>query len=106
MSGFVVYRMPRAHSGKDENNDTIEHSEDKVEITPWEMAPGTSAEFIALGRNGQDVQWTLYFPLKTELTDDDCLEIAGTVYEIRVLTWRSRRSGRGGLVVLATHREG
>lgn len=101
-----VVRVRRTPGGKDENNDTVPSTETRKPLIPWDIAPGTSAEYVALGRNGDTVEWTVFFPLRTDLTNDDLLEIAGDEYRIRLLPWQSRRSRRGGLVVLASRKEG
>lgn len=103
---MTVIRVRRTPGGKDENGDTIPSIETRKPLPPWEIAPGASEEYVALGRNGARVDWTVFYRLRTDLTNDDLLEIAGDEYRIRVLPWQSRRSRRGGLVVLASRKEG
>jgi hypothetical protein len=87
----------------DENNDPIPGTGDPVELTAKGVAPGASVAVEGLGRNGEKVDFTVFFLGEVDLTDDDELIIRGRQYGIRVLDWRSGyNTGRRGLQVLAS----
>lgn len=102
----VIRRVRTSPGGVDDNNDPIPSVPTRDPIRYLQIAPGTTAEYLALGRNGETVAWTVYVPLSEDLTDDDLLEIDGTDYGIRIQKWESRRTRRGGLVVLASRATG
>ena len=102
-----VVRIRTTPGGWDEYQDPIPSTETREPLHARAVAPGASQQHQALGRNGQTVEFTVYFVGRTDLTDDDRLEIRGSTYDIRCLDWRSAYgTGRRGLVVLATRQEG
>ena len=87
----------------DEYNDPIPGSGDPVDLVARGVAPGASAAVEGLGRNGEKVDYTVFFTGTVDLTDDDALIIRGKEYGIRVLEWRSGYgTGLRGLQVLAS----
>lgn len=71
-------------------------------ITAYGVAPGASADVIALGHNGEDVEYSVYFvPAPAALTDEHELLVRGGWYPVRTHVWRSPRgTGRSGMVAV------
>lgn len=83
-------------------------------LTPLEIAPGNTVLQHGAGGDLDDVEFTVFFPLmvfRTALAGHEPVEaLIEDGYGIRVRdrdcaarvqVWRSQRSGRGGVVVLA-----
>lgn len=71
------------------------------------VAPGASAAVRSLGRNGEKVDYTVFFLGEVDLTEDDDLEVRGARCKIRILDWQSAfNTGRQGLQVLASASKG
>lgn len=90
---------------------------DPVVLTPLEVEPGNTLLSYGIGGDLDDVEFTVYLPLRvrtglvagvatyadtTELVVDDCaISVRGRDCRARVQVWRSQRSPRrGGLAVL------
>jgi hypothetical protein len=70
-----------------------------TELTALEVAPGNSLVEYGIGTDLDEVAFTVYFELGTEIHDDDLLEVRGRQCRARVALWDS--AGLGGLAVLA-----
>lgn len=79
-----------------------------VTLTPWEIAPGNTVLQYGIGADLDDVQYTVYFPLRLHgqstqdlIPDDSVITVDGKPCRARVQVWQSQRGGnRGGVVVL------
>ena len=97
-----VIRIRKSPGGLDSNNDPISSTTTRVPLKARAVAPGASTRNASVARQGENVQYSLYFSPAPDLTDDDELEIRGLQCQIRVLDWRSAfGTGRRGLEVLA-----
>jgi len=72
-----------------------------VEVSTLGIAPGNSELRYGTGGDLDDVQFTVYLELGSPITDDDQITVRGKKCRARVQEWRSPRTNRGGLVVLA-----
>jgi hypothetical protein len=98
--------------GNDDNGDPVAQS-DPITLTPLEISPGNTAIRYGFGGDLTDVEFTLYLPLRVRTdvdtwtaTDElvrtgDEIDIRGRRCVATVQVWRSQRSGRGGVAVLA-----
>lgn len=65
------------------------------------IAPGNSELRYGVGGDLDDVQFTVYMELGSPVADDDEITVRGKQCRARVQEWRSPRTNRGGLVILA-----
>jgi hypothetical protein len=100
----------------DGNPIVVDPVPDPVVLTPLEVAPGNTLLAYGIGGDLDDVEFTVYLPLRvrrlvdtewlwldvTTLVDDDSLvEVRGRTCRARVQVWKSQRSAtRGGIAVL------
>ncbi|TXH18709.1 MAG: hypothetical protein E6R06_26070 [Mycobacterium sp.] len=72
-------------------------------LTPLEIAPGNTMRQFGTGGDLEDAEFTVFLPLADEakIADDYGIKVRGHDCFARVQVWRSQRSGRGGIVVLA-----
>lgn len=97
MSETVTLRHSAAEEYDSDGNPV--EAGDPVELTPLEIAPGNSLVRYGIGADLDDVAFTVYFDLGTQIADDDELEVRGKHCLARVGLWDS--TGLGGLAVLA-----
>lgn len=89
-----------------------------VELTPLEIAPGNTVLRYGVGADLDDVQYTVYLPLRTRtaidvagqaeytptvdlIPDDSTVTVYGKPCKARTQVWQSQRgTSRGGVVVL------
>lgn len=100
-----IVRVQRG-GGFDRFQNALPVDDTEVPLTPHAIEPGASDEYRELGRNGETVSYTLYFVGTADVRNDDVVKIRGTEYSVRVLDWRSPRTRRRGLVVLASNESG
>jgi hypothetical protein len=103
--------------GNDSNGDPVAQSE-PITITPLEISPGNTAIRYGFGGDLTDVEFTIYLPLRVRTAVDtwtptedlvrngDEIDIRGRRCVATVQVWRSQRSGRGGVAVLARSASG
>lgn len=102
-----ITRIRTTPGGRDEYGDPIPSTTERKTIAARAVAPGSSRAYIETGRDGSDVQFTLYFTRAVDITDDDEVEVRGSTYKARVADWRSAYgTGRRGTVIEATRRTG
>lgn len=75
-----------------------------VPLTPLVVAPGGGSEFVERGRDGESTAFTVYFPLGTDVMNDDELTVRGERFGIVVNGWE--HSGRGVVEVLCNRGQG
>lgn len=101
-------------SGLDANNDPIADGT-PFTLTPLEVAPGNTVVKYDIDGDLDDVEFTVFFPLTVFRTAEAGYERVEDLVKdgygvrvrdrdcvARVQVWRSQRSGRGGVVVLAS----
>lgn len=76
-------------------------SGDPVVLPTLAIAPGNTVLQFGIGGDLDDVQFTVYMELDSSINDDDEMTVRGKECRARVQEWRSPRTNRGGLVVLA-----
>lgn len=104
---FKITRTRRSPGGYDENGDPIPGTEETVTLHPRAIAPGPSNPYTDDGRNGETVEFSLYFLRGVDIEDDDELEVRGKTCTARVADWHSAfGTGRRGMVVEATRKDG
>ncbi|QDQ97978.1 hypothetical protein [Tomitella fengzijianii] len=102
-----VTRIRRSPGGHDLNGDPIPSTEDRKTMRARAVAPGTSKPYTDVGRNGETVEYTVYFTRVVDIADRDLLEVRGRTYTVRVADWISPfGTGRRGIVVEATRKVG
>lgn len=106
MTTEVITRYRATDGGFDENGDPVPGDAAPVSLTPVFVAPGATNEVDAVGRDGESVEYTVYFRRGEDVLDGDELEIRGVRYRARIRDWVSPKTGFGGLEVLATMRRG
>jgi hypothetical protein len=101
----------------DTDGNPVPGSADPVELTPLEVAPGNTLLSFGIGGELDDVEFTVYLPLRvrtgmdgtaalyqdtTDLVADDCaINVRGRDCRARIQLWKSQRSAtKGGLAVL------
>jgi hypothetical protein len=105
-------------SGNDSNGDPIAQIQ-SITLTPLEIAPGNMLRKYGTGGDLTDVEFTVYFPLRVRVGQNDYTDTANVVMNgdeivVRGKTctalvelWQSSRGGmRGGVAVLARSRTG
>ena len=77
-------------------------------ITARGVQPGASADVIALGHDGETVEYSVYFrPSPAQLTDEHELFVRGGWYPVRTHVWRSAYgTGRTGMVAVCLAERG
>ena len=85
---------------------------DPVVLTPLEVAPGNTVLQYGVGGDLDDVEFTVYLPLRTKIDadwvdtetlvpDNSRISVRGRDCVARVSVWRSQRNPvRGGIAVL------
>ncbi|OZC50522.1 hypothetical protein [Rhodococcoides fascians] len=101
----LVTRVRRG-GGLDRFQNPLPADTSRVPLHPHAVEPGANDEYRDRGRNGETVKFTLYFVGAVNVQDDDRIEIRGEEYSVRVLDWRSPRTRRRGMVVLASNESG
>jgi len=94
------------HRGGGRDEDGAWTTGEDVPLEATAIAPGGGGEYGARGRTGEQVSAVAFFVPPVDLTNDDELTVRGTRYRIVVNTWRSPRTGRGGLEVLCQSAHG
>lgn len=102
----TVIRIRHTPGGLDSNNDPLPSTTVRTELKANAVAPGASAANAKLGREGETVEYSVYFLPAVDLEDDDQLEVRGRRCNIRVIDWRSPRTTRRGLVIIASQKRG
>lgn len=80
-----------------------------VPLTPLVIAPGGGSEYTERGRDGETIDYTVYFAAGTDLVSSDELTVRGNRYSIIVNDWQAgdfQSGGLGGLEVLCTRGQG
>lgn len=90
--------------GMDGDGNPIPSTDIPLEATA--VAPGATAEYLDRGRNGQRVEYSVYFYPAVDLVNDDELTVRGDRYLMQVEQWRSPRTRRTGTVALCSRGEG
>lgn len=73
-------------------------------LTAIGVAPGGGSRRPDRARDGLDIACTVYFPVGTDITNDDELTVRGKRYQIVVNDWLM--GGRGGVEVLCVRGQG
>ncbi|PTR42033.1 hypothetical protein C8K38_111202 [Rhodococcus sp. OK611] len=97
-----VIRIRTMPGGWDSNNDPLPSTESSVEIRTLGIEPGLSEELAGLGRDGEQIEFTVYLRRGADVRNGDELKVRGDRFAVRVLDWKSPRTRRGGLVALAS----
>lgn len=100
----------------DDHGNPIDNGDpDPVELIPLEVAPGNSVAQYGIGGDLNDVEFTVYLPLRyrrrvgtdfvwvdttTLVADDAVIKVRDRTCAARVQVWTSQRSKRGGIAVL------
>lgn len=99
----------------DTDSKRIVDNTDPIELVPLEVEPGNSVLKYGIGGDLDDVEFTVYLPLKqrrqvddefvwvdttTLVVDDSVIVVRGRTCRARVHVWKSQRSRRGGIAVL------
>lgn len=83
-----------------------------VELTPLEVAPGNTVLQYGVGGDLDDVEFTVFLPLRVRtgvdtwtetaalVPDDSTVTVRGKKCRARTQVWQSQRSHRGGVAVL------
>lgn len=88
--------------GRDENGKLLDST--PATLSAIAVAPGGGSDRQSLGRTGEDIACTVYFPLGTDLVNADELTVRGERFRIVVNDWQL--NGFGGLEVLCTRGQG
>lgn len=103
----TVTRVRISPGGRDDNDDPVASVESESPLAAMAVAPGATSENADRGRDGETVEFTVYFIGAVDLTDDDDLIVRGQRCHVRVRDWRSAYgTGRRGLEVLASRKVG
>ena len=89
--------------GRDENGKLLTEIP-PVTLAAIAVAPGGGSDRQSLGRTGEDIACTVYFPLGTDLVNADELTVRGERFRIVVNDWQL--DGFGGLEVLCSRGQG
>lgn len=90
--------------GRDEDGKLIAST--SMLMDAFAVAPGAGHHLVQLGRDGEDIDCTVYFTDFADLTNADELTVRGKRYQIIVNEWRSPWTSYGGLEVLCTRGQG
>lgn len=107
--GQIVTILRGAPGGRDEYDDPIESAVERRDVQSLGVAPRTSDESRANGRNGVVVGLLLYLPPGTDITYTDRVEISGVVYEVEGIpgSWSNPLTGTAfGLQVALNRAQG
>lgn len=98
----AVYRIRKTPGGLDAYNDPVPGTTTRTKLLAKAVAPGVSRRNARLARNGETIEYTVYFLPAVDLTNDDQLEVRGLICDVRILDWQSAfGTGRRGLEVAA-----
>lgn len=86
--------------GYDDDGNPIDGG-DPIVLPTLGIAPGNSEVKFGDSGDTENVAFTVYMTLGQPVSDDDEITVRGVPCRARVLEWRSPRTNRGGLVVLA-----
>lgn len=81
-------------------------------MTAMAVAPGGSSgvpggsEYIARGRTGEDITYTVYFEAGADIVNSDELTVRGERFRIIVDDWRCEDPDLGGVEVRCTRGQG
>jgi hypothetical protein len=101
----VSEQVTRHRGGsRDENGAITPASDDPLSAVA--VAPGAGSEYVERARDGESIEFTVYFQSGTDLVNSDEMTVRGDRYSIIVNDWRSPWTGRGGLEVLCTRGQG
>lgn len=90
--------------GFDSDGDPIVGSD--VDLPANAVAPGATREYVARGRDGSNVAYSVFFVPAVDLVDGDELTVRGKRFAVQVEQWRSPRTSRSGTVAICTGGEG
>ncbi|WP_280335477.1 hypothetical protein [Nocardia wallacei] len=90
--------------GIDDDGNPVEGTD--TPLTARAVAPGATAEYVDRGRNGETVEYSVYFYPAADLTNDDELTVRGDRFAIQVEQWRSPYTTRTGTVALCSTGKG
>lgn len=97
----------RTGGGWDENGDPIIVDTPELTLTPIAIAPGATNEMDAVGRDGEQVEFTVFLEHGSDVLDGDELVIRGRTFRARVRVWKPQWDPTfGGMEVVATSRVG
>lgn len=92
--------MVTPQSGYDNDGNPIDPG-DPVVLQTLAIAPGNTLLSFGIGGDLDDVAFTVYLKLDSPIVDDDTITVRDKECRARVQEWRSPRTNRGGLAVLA-----
>jgi hypothetical protein len=75
-------------------------------LTAFAVAPGATEEYKDRGRNGDTVEYTVYFRPAVDLVNDDEMTVRGDRFAVQVEQWVSPYSSFTGTVALCTSGRG
>jgi hypothetical protein len=91
--------------GFDDDDDPIPYVD--APLTAYAVAPGATAEYIARGRNGARIEYSVYFIPPVDLVDTDQMTVRGGRFDVQVEQWISPYvPSHAGTVALCTRGEG
>ncbi|WP_280393221.1 hypothetical protein [Nocardia wallacei] len=90
--------------GMDDDGNPVDSTD--TPLAARAVAPGATAEYADRGRNGETVEYSVYFYPAADLRNDDELTVRGDRYAIQVEQWRSPYTTRTGTVALCSAGKG
>ena len=97
-----VTRIRSAPGGWDSNNNPVPSTEPSLDIRTRGIEPGLSEALAEYARNGEHIEFTVWLSRGADVKNGDELIVRGDRFAVRVIDWRSPRTGRGGQVAFAT----
>lgn len=98
----TVIRVRSSAPGRDDNDDPLPDTEPQTPLVARAVAPGNTLQARERARNGEDIDYAVYFTEPVDITDDDELIVRGNRGKVRVQEWRSAFSSRVGIQVNVT----
>lgn len=102
----TVTRVRYSATGFDDNDDPLTASETQTPMQARGVAPGDTLAKAEHARNGEQIDYAVYFTSSVDITDDDELIVRGDRGTVRVQEWRSPFSSRIGAQVNVMVRRG
>ncbi|WP_028477920.1 hypothetical protein [Nocardia sp. CNY236] len=94
------------HRGGGYDSDGNQIPWDDTALAVWAVAPGTTAEYLDRGRDGDRVDYSIYHVPELDITNNDEVTVRGRRCRVQVEQWRSPHTSRTGTVVLCSSGEG
>ncbi len=97
-----MFRVRRSATGLDEDNNPVAATDSTVPLIARGVAPGSTLATQEHARNGERIDFAVYFTAPVDITDEDELIVRGEQGKVRVQLWPAPSGSRVGTQVNVT----